>query len=201
MTEPMFVLAFHRSARTILAIDEPRYNSGAEYSGAITNTMLNAPRQAVLLAGGVAFGSTDRMEKHAISTRCIEAAGARDRDGYVRVKVAGKRWYAHRLAYTQAFGPVPARMEVLHTCDNPPCVNPEHLFLGTQADNMADMSQKGRRTRGSTHGMAKLTEADVVQIRALASSGETLSALASRFGVHFGTISKVVIRRSWRHVR
>jgi hypothetical protein len=186
----------------ILAIDNG-YNDGAEYSGPITNTMPNAPRQAVLLAGGVAFGSTDRMESHdrATSTRCVETPGARDRDGYVRVQVAKRRWYAHRLAYTKAFGPIPDGQSVLHTCDNPPCVNPGHLFLGSQADNMADMSQKGRRTRGSTHGMAKLTEADVAQIRALASSGVTLPAIASRFGVHFGTISKVVIRRTWRHVR
>jgi len=79
-------------------------------------------------------------------TPCIEAPGSRNPvNGYARATVNGVRDYAHRHAWRAAYGPIPDGLWVLHRCDNPPCVHPEHLFLGTTADNTHDMDAKGRR--------------------------------------------------------
>jgi DNA invertase Pin-like site-specific DNA recombinase len=96
-------------------------------------------------------------------------------------------------------------MKVLHHCDTRNCINPEHLFLGTQADNIADMDAKGRRYRGSINvgsrnGGAKLGEDEVLEIRRLVSAGTTYGDLARRFGVSLTAISKVVLRKKWKHI-
>jgi hypothetical protein len=86
-----------------------------------------------------------------LTAPCIEA-GARSDTGYGRVTHEGKQWAAHRLAWTLAHGPIPDGMLVLHHCDNRACWNVEHLFLGSQADNMADMVAKGRHAnQAKTH--------------------------------------------------
>jgi len=105
----------------------------------------------------------------------------------------------HRRAYELARGPIPEGLCVLHTCDNPPCVNPEHLFLGTLDDNTADKVKKGRQSsmKGLENGRAKLTESDVRLIRSSHDSGVALSA---RFGVSARVISSVRLRQSWRHI-
>lgn len=112
---------------------------------------------------------------------------------------------AHRVSFELANGPIPPRMDVCHHCDNPPCVRPSHLFLGTRSDNARDMVAKGRRfqplSRGEAHGNALLTESAVVEIRRLARDGlATRKAMSLRFGVSIGTIEAVTSRRSWKHV-
>jgi hypothetical protein len=107
-------------------------------------------------------------------------------------------------------GPLPVGADILHTCDNPPCGNPEHLFPGTQADNIRDMIAKGRQSpasiaalrelwkrRGEDHSQAKLCEADILTIRGSSEKGRVL---AKRFDVHEATISKIRNRRSWKHL-
>ena len=93
---------------------------------------------------------------------------------------------------------------VLHSCDNPPCVNPAHLSLGTQADNIADMMRKGRHGRYvatvDQYGNARLTSAKVIEIRARAASGETVTAMAPDYGVHPETVRSAVARRTWQRV-
>jgi hypothetical protein len=99
-------------------------------------------------------------------------------------------------------GPVPKGMEVCHHCDNPPCCNVKaHLFLGTHADNLSDMSKKGRIPHGSTHHRAKLTEQDVTNIRREYAEGDVSQAeLSRRYGIQSSPMCKVIHRKSWRHV-
>lgn len=83
---------------------------------------------------------------------CWEWLGPKDRDGYGRYNMKPSRYGAHRLAYEWIKGPIPPNMVVCHSCDNPSCVNPDHLWIGTQLDNIADMDAKGRRNhRDWTH--------------------------------------------------
>ncbi len=109
---------------------------------------------------------------------------------------------AHRYAWELTHGPIPEGLHVLHRCDNPPCCNPSHLFLGTAADNNADKETKGRgnHVRGEQVGREKLTESAVQSIRARAMQGESLAHIAPDFGVTKVTIRHVVRRRTWKHV-
>lgn len=108
---------------------------------------------------------------------------------------------AHRLAYEYAIGPIPDGLLVCHTCDNPPCVNPAHLFVGTNDDNMADMARKGRQAKGEKSGMAKLTEEDVVNIRKKYRKGIYGQVILAReFGVTHQNIAAIVKVRTWKHV-
>jgi hypothetical protein len=129
--------------------------------------------------------------------------------GYGNFRLAGQMRGAHRVAWELTNGPVPGEMWVLHTCDNPPCVNPSHLWLGTARDNNRDCLVKGRhgsvthpesQVRGRRAAAAKLTERDVVAIRTRFRSGETSAALSRSFGVTRAAVRKVVLRRSWAHV-
>lgn len=111
---------------------------------------------------------------------------------------------APRVAYTLAFGFFGPAFRVLHKCDAPPCVRPDHLFLGTVADNNHDMIAKGRYRQGcapgEAHPFAKLTEAKVIAIRHLRERGATTVELARQFGVHHTTIVRVSNRTQWRRV-
>lgn len=105
---------------------------------------------------------------------------------------------AHRLSWELHYGPVPDGLLVLHHCDNPPCVNPSHLFLGTYKDNAQDAAQKGRMHPGALTGGAKLT-ADIVRI-IRAHRGVSQRTLAVLYGVDQSTISQIISRRRWQHV-
>jgi hypothetical protein len=116
---------------------------------------------------------------------------------------------AHRVSWEIHHGPIPGNMHVLHTCDQRLCVNPDHLWLGTNADNTADRVSKGRtrtwatdRERlGSSHPRAKLTEAIVLESRALWRSGEETSvSLAKRHGVAQATMHAALTGQTWGHV-
>jgi len=125
---------------------------------------------------------------------------ASKRNGYGLIRVAGCSVSVHRLSYELHRGPILSQMVVCHRCDNRACVNPEHLFLGTQADNIADRDAKGRqpRVQGMAHGSAKLTDNDVLAIRA---SGRTSRrVLAKQYGVSEVQISNVRTGRNWRHL-
>ena len=116
----------------------------------------------------------------------------------------GKYPRAHRVGWAFHTGkPVPDGMCVCHTCDNPPCQNPAHLFLGTVADNNRDMMNKGRTgdKRGEANGQAKLTADDVHRIRELyANGGKTQAEIGVLFGVGDSHVSKIVRREKWSHV-
>jgi len=115
---------------------------------------------------------------------------------YGRFSVGRKTFSAHRFAFELTNGPIPLGLYVCHTCDNPLCVNPAHLFLGTHTDNMNDRNVKGRMARGITN-RAKLTEPDVLQIRA---SADSVSDLSYNFGVSPQHIRLILSRKAWAHI-
>ena len=125
---------------------------------------------------------------------CLLWIGARGKAGHGQLLVDGKLVNAQRVAWELAFGPIPPGLHVLHHCDVPPCVEPSHLFVGTHADNMADMRAKGRWTpqRGESNGRCKLSDAQVVELRALWVAGHPQKELAKRFGVSPPFVSRLV---------
>lgn len=137
---------------------------------------------------------------------CILWTGPRNRDGY-GVTTDGpmgarRKALAHRVAYRAAHGAIPPGQYVLHRCDVPACVNPDHLFLGTQAENVTDCVAKGRRSPqdGENNHRAKLTFSDVVAIRAFSDAGMSRAELGRRFGVTAESISAVVLGKTWKNV-
>lgn len=125
----------------------------------------------------------------------------RDKDGYGLFVVDGRHVRTHRYSYEIHSGPIPEGQDVLHSCDNPPCCNPNHLWLGTDADNAADSMRKGRRACGSRHGRAKLTEAQVIELRArYAAGGVVQRELAEDYDISHALVSFITTRRRWRHV-
>lgn len=155
---------------------------------------------------------------------CWVWRGARNNHGYGQLNLDNKRIYAHRIAWEHCFGPIPHGLCVLHRCDNPPCINPAHLFLGTYVDNALDMVRKGRdaatrhpervlrgdqhpshlrpetRPRGEAHSGAKLTVEKVREIRRRFAAGVAARALAREFGLGRSTIQHVIHRESWKSV-
>lgn len=123
-------------------------------------------------------------------------------DGYGTIVVDGKYMLAHRLAWQLCYGPIPKGKCVLHKCDNPPCVGVHHLFLGTQSDNVADMVAKGRQStaRGERNALSKLTESDVLAIRALGNQNVRQIDIAKQFGVKQCTVSSILLRQTWAHI-
>lgn len=137
-------------------------------------------------------------------TGCWEWQATRTQRGYGRVSFRGRPTTAHRAAYEMTHGPIPEGMWVMHSCDNPPCCNPDHLSVGTPSDNAMDMVRKGRAnppmTHGSRIGTAKLTEALVAEIRTRRKSGESVRSLARQYSVSRKTVRNVVTGAYWRHV-
>ena len=138
-----------------------------------------------------------RVDKSAGPDGCWIWMGGRARDGYGRVQVNRRSTGSHRVAYVLANRPILDTQFVLHRCDVRSCVNPAHLFLGDHQDNADDRNRKQRQARGSRQGLARLTESQVVEIRA--SAGRIID-LARRFGVAQRTIRNVIARETWKHV-
>ncbi len=161
------------------------------------------PLGAVPLADGearfwakVAIGSPDV---------CWEWQAGSLPDGYGTFHLGGRDRRAHRVAYELRVGVIPAGQHVLHRCDNPSCVNPAHLFLGTHADNMKDMAAKGRGLghrgpRGERNARSTLNESQVRAIRWLCEVGNSQRAVSRLFGVSQGHVSDVVNGKRWAHV-
>jgi hypothetical protein len=134
------------------------------------------------------------------------------------MKIGGRKGvhrFAHRLSYEAFVGPIPDGMCVCHKCDNPPCVNPDHLFLGTQSDNQRDKVAKGRQargdrhkakthpetvTRGSDHYNTHLTEVDVKRMRDAKACGVPTDVLAWAFKTSKANVRTIARRESWKHV-
>ncbi len=153
----------------------------------IDSTQLGAPSEVVL-------------------TPCIRSGAMINDRGYSIVWHDGNHVREHRLVFVKSKGlrlDAISGMVVRHKCDNPACVNPEHLEIGTQADNVLDMIKRGRKAptiRGSAHRCAKLTEADIPKIRQLLSMGESQRSIAKRFGVDQAIIMRISSGKAWSHV-
>lgn len=129
---------------------------------------------------------------------CWPWTGGRTARGYGRFRMGGKSVAAHRFALVLSHGQIPPGLSVCHSCDNPPCCNPTHLWVGTAADNAADLNAKGRASRGSMHGRAKLTEGQVLDIRQEYSRGSVRQIdLAHRYNVNQVTISAILRGETW----
>lgn len=122
--------------------------------------------------------------------------------GQIGTRIDGKRITisAHRLSFEIHYGPIPPGMNVLHSCDNPPCVNPEDLFLGTDQDNVNDMIAKHRLAIGEDRGTAKLSTVDVYRIREEWRNRVSQKQIAAEFNVTQNTISQIVNRKKWTHI-
>jgi len=139
---------------------------------------------------------------------CWLWTGSKDKDGYGGFTDENRRNIrAHRASWIIHFGPIPTGMNVCHKCDNPPCVRPDHLFLGTYQDNTIDMVNKGRHggggkgvSRGSRNGCAKLNEQQVLKIRDLLDKGEKTDIIAAKFKVYWLTIFNIKHRKTWKHI-
>jgi len=129
---------------------------------------------------------------------CLECiARAIGKGGHVRMRIGKRSSFMHRFIYEQKIGPIPPGMCVCHRCDNPACINPDHLFLTTNRGNTADRHAKHRDAVGSRVGTSVLTESQVAEIKR---SREMGTALARRFGVSKSTISAIRTGKHWTHV-
>lgn len=128
---------------------------------------------------------------------CVEHSGRKDRHGYGKVKFRGTRDFAaHRAAWIEANGEVPEGMHVLHWCDNRACVNVGHLHLGTHADNMREMAERGRSTAGERNPSARLTAEQAAEIRRRYVRGLGV-ALAREFGISKSQVQRIAAGNKW----
>jgi hypothetical protein len=136
--------------------------------------------------------------KKADGDACWEWLGQRIKGGYgMLFDGAGKYVTANRISWMLNIGAIPPGYVVRHLCNNPPCVRPDHLRLGTQLENMADRAAAGRTALGETNGKSKLSDEDVQQIRSLHAAGLNYRQIATRYPVHEHTIS-AICRGLWR---
>lgn len=128
--------------------------------------------------------------------------GAADNAGYGNYRVAGRSVKAHRVAYALEHGRVPAGLTVRHGCDQPGCVRPSHLSIGTQAENVRDRTLRNRHVPalGESNGHAVLTASAVADIRSRHARGENQASIARTYGVHRTVVGRIVRRQTWRHV-
>lgn len=141
----------------------------------------------------------DRLVIKAEGDQCWGWSGSVDKDGYGVVDDGGFPMRAHRASYEIHVGEIPPKKKVCHTCDNPPCSNPAHLFVSTQRGNMQDRNRKGRHapTHGMNHGAHKLTDDQVLAIRA---TQAVYATLAAQYGVSPATICMIKKRNRWKHL-
>ena len=147
---------------------------------------------------------------------CWPWLAGKGKDGYGSFTAASRKTIgAHCFAYILAHGPIPKRLQVLHSCDNPPCCNPAHLWLGTALDNNRDSATKRRRAYGERHGShvhpervargerngnARLKTADILHIREMCQQGMTETKIAHLFNISQGVVSRIILRKSWKHI-
>lgn len=124
----------------------------------------------------------------------------KNRRGYGKTNINSKNIAAHRMSYMLFKGELPDDKLVCHTCDNPSCVKPAHLWLGTTEENTADMVEKKRSLFGEKHSKAKITVKDVIAIRELGKEGIVQEKIAQKFGLTSGYVNSIIKKRVWKYV-
>ncbi len=149
--------------------------------------------------GGPPRTATPFWERVDVGDGCWLWRGYKNRQGYGVVWVKGRQWRAHRLMWHAYVGTIPQGHDVLHHCDNPSCVRPDHLFIGTDRDNAADRESKGRGNHHDGHGRAKLTMDQANEIRRLYRDGVANGPqLSRRYGVHHRQVYAVIHDKAWK---
>lgn len=154
---------------------------------------------ADLIPGAVILDNAETIPE----SGCWFWMGSTNRQGYGRIHFDGYRWLAHRLSYTLFKGEIQEGLSVLHRCDIPACVRPEHLWLGTRADNAKDRETKrrGHSQVGSDNANAKLNESLVIEIRHIhAQENIGATRLSKIYGIHKSTARDIIKRKIWKHI-
>jgi hypothetical protein len=145
-----------------------------------------------------------KLLRYAVSENgCWNWVATKDRDGYgLLTHHRGKQIRAHRASYEFHVAKIPVGLLVCHSCDNPSCINPNHLFVGTSKENTRDMLDKNRRPvlRGERHPNAKLTNDQVTQIKQLRSENRLLKDIANQFNISFQTVSSITKGTTWNSI-
>jgi len=131
---------------------------------------------------------------------CWEWLAYKSWDGYGYFNSGKRNELAHRFSYRMFIGEIPISLCVLHKCDNPSCVNPEHLFIGTNDDNVKDKVQKTRQACGERMNRGSATAEDVAEIRRMHASGIRQSCICRLFKISSGSVSKIINGKSWKHI-
>lgn len=135
-------------------------------------------------------------------TKCWNWSGSKNRKGYGALSIKNKHSIAHRESYKVFKGKIPNGMHVCHSCDNPSCINPDHLWLGTNKDNNNDKMEKGRfkPNYGNNNGNSKLTKNDVIEIKQKINQGYDLVEISKQYNVTPENIYSIKNNKTWRHV-
>lgn len=146
---------------------------------------------------GRSVGFLNRIKKE--DNGCWIWQGSKDKNGYGTLRINKADWKAHRYSYKIYNGEIGNKL-VCHKCDNPSCVNPEHLFLGTNKDNMKDMVKKQRSAAGEKNANSKLNKHVITIIRQRLKNGDTQVKIAKDYGITQTCVSKIKVGKSWSHI-
>jgi len=135
-----------------------------------------------------------------VTPGCWLWTGSLTTEGYGRLKVRGRQFGAHRVSYELHVGPIPAELIIRHRCDNPRCVNPEHLIPGTTFQNMQDKVERNRQAKGSANGKSKLSQEQALEAIKLRRDGWTLQAIGDKYGITKQSVYAIMTRKNWKHL-
>lgn len=160
--------------------------------------MLGLPMDKPRRSGDLRARFWERVKK---TETCWLWTGMKNEKGYGEIRIKYRTVFAHRLSFALHFGETPEGLCVLHRCDQPSCVRPDHLFLGTRKQNRADCLSKNRHSKGENSGVSKLTSQQILEIRALRLKNVRIVEIAKKFGIGNSQVSRIAKRTTWTHLK